>query len=164
MVLGVLLTCFAGGSGLCCSCVCLGWFCRCVWALTNGALLIVGRFLFRELARGGFSVALLSPDQLGAFFLTSSPVADNAHNSRVQYSGVVSYTNYGLHTADFDAPGFLRLQSSSRPRPRLQLLALHPELGLLQRRTAAAHDRVALRMARALRVFFLKTYIRFWVA
>ena len=69
------------------------------------------------------------------FFLPSLPVADNIHNSR---SEAVSYTNYGLHTADF-AAGILNY---SRPRPRLELLVMHLELVLLQR-TAAATARAA---------------------
>ena len=57
-------------------------------------MLIVGRCFFREVARGGFSVArsgslLLFVAFCGFFgfrslFLTSMPVADDVHNSRVK--------------------------------------------------------------------------------
>ena len=63
--------------------------------------------------------------------------------SHAQCSEVVSHTNYGLHTADFAASRMLLLKNHSRPRPRLELLVLHAELVLLQRRTAAATARAA---------------------
>ena len=37
------------------------------------------------------------------FSVPSVPVAGNIHDSRVEFSEVVSYTNCGLHTADFAA-------------------------------------------------------------
>ena len=49
----------------------------------------------------------LSPEWLGAFFLTSLPVAE--------CSEVVSYTNYGLHITDFAASRILLLPNNSRP-------------------------------------------------
>ena len=64
-------------------------------------------------------MAFLSPEWLGAFFLTSLRVADNVHNSHAQCSEEVSYTNYGLHTADIAATRNVLLQNYSRPRPRL---------------------------------------------
>ena len=63
-----------------------------------------------------FQWLFLSPEWLGAFFLTSLPVADNVHKSRAQCSEVVSYTNYGLHAADVAATRILLLQNYSRPR------------------------------------------------
>ena len=62
------------------------------------------------------------------------------HNSRVECHEVVSFTNYGLHTADVAATDVLLLQNYSRPRPRRELLVLHPELALLPRRTAAGAE------------------------
>ena len=54
-----------------------------VWPLANDDPEILGRFFFFfEKWRDGFSVALLSPEWLGAFFLPSLSVADNVHNPR----------------------------------------------------------------------------------
>ena len=88
-------------------------------------------------------VAFLSGEWPSALFLPSLPVADNIHNSRVECYEVVPYTNYGLHAVDVAATGVLLLQNYSRPRPRRELLVLHPELVLLQRRTAAVTARAA---------------------
>ena len=77
----------------------------------------------------------MSPEWLGAFFAS--------HKSLVQCSEVVSYTNYGIHTADVAATCVLLLQNCSRPRPRHELLVLHTKLVLLQRRTAVASARAA---------------------
>ena len=85
----------------------------------------------------------LSSKWLGTIFLPSLPVADNVHNSRAECCEVVSYTNYGLHTADVAATGVLLLQNHSRPRPRRKLVVLCPEVVLLQRRTAVATARAA---------------------
>ena len=81
-----------------------------VHALANDEMMTVGRFL-REVARAGFSVAR-------RFLLTSLPVAHSVHNSRAECSEVVSFTNYGLHTADFAASGSVLLQNYSRPGSR----------------------------------------------
>ena len=58
-------------------------------------------------ARGGSFVAFLSGECLCVF----STFADNIHDSRVDWSEVVSCTNYDLHTADFAAIGILLLQT-----------------------------------------------------
>ena len=87
-------------------------------------------------------MAFLSGEWLGAFLLPSLPVANNIHNSRAKISEGVSYT-YGLRTAYVAATGVLLLQNCSRPRPRRELLVLHPELVLLQRRTVASTARAA---------------------
>ena len=47
-------------------------------------------------------------------------------------SEVVSYNNYGLHTAAVAATGIRNFQTYSRPRPRLELLILQLELRCLQ--------------------------------
>ena len=82
-------------------------------------------------------------ERLGAFCLPSLLVADSLHTSRVECYEVESYTNYGHHTADVAATSVLLSRNHSRPRPRRELLVLHPELVLLQRRTAAATARAA---------------------
>ena len=89
-------------------------------------------------------VPFLSGEWLGAFFAFVA--------CRKQYSQLAHFyilrqypapTMDGLHTADFAATRFLLLQNCSRSRPRRELLVLHPELVLLQRRTAAATARAA---------------------
>ena len=88
-------------------------------------------------------MAFSSGEWLGAFFFPSLPVADTVHNSRVLCSEVVSYTRFGLHTADFAATSVLLLQNYSRPRLRLPTDCPAFRTVLLQRRTAAATARAA---------------------
>ena len=57
--------------------------------------------VFRKVARGGFSVAWSGFFEPGVACLPSLPVAHDVHNSRAGCSEAVSYTNQGLHTADF---------------------------------------------------------------
>ena len=52
------------------------------------------------------------------FFCLRCPAADSVHNSRVERSEIVSYTNYGLHTADVAATRLLLFMNYPRPRPR----------------------------------------------
>ena len=89
---------------------------------------IVSRFsFFREVARGGFAVARSGSSWLLVAFCGFFE-RWVALNWRVGCNEVVSYTKYGLHTADVAATGVLLLQNYSRPRPRRELLVLHPEL------------------------------------
>ena len=74
-------------------------------------------------------MGFLSGEWLGGFFLPSSPVADIIHNSQVKCFEVVSYTYYGLHTADFAATSILLQQNYSHPGLRLATACLASRTG-----------------------------------
>ena len=101
----------------------LVWHCL---AVANDEMSTVGVSEWLRVARRRQFLAFLEPTV--ALFLTSLPVADDVHISRVSCSEVVSYTNYGLLTADFAATGIhLSLHARNRVIRKSPLRKWSPE-------------------------------------